>query len=66
MRNSYTILIGKLEGKRLPERSRRIWQDNIKMDLSEIRLESGEWIRFTQDRDRWLGVTLVVMNLQIP
>jgi hypothetical protein len=66
MRNSYTILIGNLEGKKLLERSRRIWEDNIKMDLSEKMLESGEWIRFTQDRDRWLGVTLVVMNLQIP
>jgi len=36
MRNSYKILFGNPEGKKLLERSRRRWEDNIRMDLREI------------------------------
>jgi hypothetical protein len=35
-RNAYTLLVGKPEGKRTLGRSRRLWVDNIKMDLAEI------------------------------
>jgi hypothetical protein len=36
-RNTYRILVGKPEGKRLLGRSRRRWVDNIKMYLREIK-----------------------------
>jgi hypothetical protein len=36
-RNAYKILLGKLERRRPLGRSRRRWEDNIKMDLGEIR-----------------------------
>jgi hypothetical protein len=32
-------LVGKLEGKRTLGRPRRRWEDNIKMDLQEIKLD---------------------------
>jgi hypothetical protein len=35
-RNAYTILVGKPEGKRPLGRTRRKWEDNIRMDLREI------------------------------
>jgi hypothetical protein len=35
-RNSYRILVGKLEGKRPLGRPRRRWEDNIIMDLREM------------------------------
>jgi hypothetical protein len=35
-RNAYRLLVGKPEGKRLLERPRRRWVDNIKMGLLEI------------------------------
>jgi hypothetical protein len=35
-RNAYRILVGKPEGKRLTGKSRRRWEDNIKMDIREI------------------------------
>jgi hypothetical protein len=38
IRNAYKILVGKHEGKR--PLGRRKWEDNIKMDLEEINLES--------------------------
>jgi hypothetical protein len=40
-RDVYRILVGKTEGKRPPGRPRRIWEDNIKMDLQEVRC--GVW-----------------------
>jgi hypothetical protein len=35
-RNAYRVLVGKPEGKRLPGRSRRRWEDNIKINRREI------------------------------
>jgi hypothetical protein len=35
-RGVYRILVGKPEGKRPLARSRRRWEDNIKMDLQEV------------------------------
>jgi hypothetical protein len=35
--NSYKILVGKLEVKRLLGRYRRKWKGNIKMDFRQIR-----------------------------
>jgi hypothetical protein len=37
--NAYKILIGKPEGKRLLQRPRHRWENNIKMDMGEI-----EWV----------------------
>jgi hypothetical protein len=36
MRNTYKVLVGKLEGKGPLERPSRRWEDNIKMDVQEI------------------------------
>ena len=38
----YRFLVGKPEGKRLLERPRRRWVDNIRMDLQEVGCE-GMW-----------------------
>jgi hypothetical protein len=36
-RNAYRLLVGKPEGKRPLGRPRRRWEDNIRMNLREIR-----------------------------
>jgi hypothetical protein len=36
MRNAYTILVGKPEGKRPLGRPRCRWEDDIRMDLREV------------------------------
>jgi len=41
MRGVYRVLVGKLEGKRTLGRPRRRWDDNIKMDLQEVRWGHG-------------------------
>jgi hypothetical protein len=64
-RNAYRILVGKPEGRRLLERPRRRWLDNIKMDLREIRLYGTDWIDLAQDRDQWRALVSAVMNLRV-
>jgi len=41
VRNTYSMLVGKPEGKRPLGRSRRRWGDNIRMDLREIRWQQA-------------------------
>jgi hypothetical protein len=42
-RNACRILVGKPEGKRPLGRSRRRWEDNIRMDLREIGWSGMDW-----------------------
>jgi hypothetical protein len=58
MRNTYNIIVGKLEGKKPLGRSRCRWKHNIKMDLREIGLD---WIHRAQDRDPWRALVNTVM-----
>jgi hypothetical protein len=62
MRNAYTILVGKPEGKRPLERSRCRWVDNIKIDLREIGWDSMDWIELAQDKDQWRALVNTVLN----
>jgi hypothetical protein len=43
-RDSYTIFMGKPEGKRPLRRPRRRWEDDIEMDLREIGWGGIDWI----------------------
>jgi hypothetical protein len=49
-RSVYRVLVGRPEDKRPLERSRRRWEDNIKMDLREIGIDWANWIKLAQDR----------------
>ncbi|KAJ4428760.1 hypothetical protein ANN_25753 [Periplaneta americana] len=52
-RNAYRVLVGRPEGKRPLGMPRRRWEDNIKMDLSEVGYDDRDWINLAQDRDQW-------------
>jgi hypothetical protein len=65
-RGVYRVLEGKPEGKRPLRRPRRRWEDNIKMDLQDVRCGGVEWIALAQNRDRWRALVNVVMNLRVP
>jgi hypothetical protein len=48
-RGVYRVLVGRPEGKRPLGRPRRRWEDNIKMNLTEIGIDGANWIRLAQD-----------------
>jgi hypothetical protein len=54
-RKLYKFLVGKPELKRKFGRSRRRWEDGIRMGLTYIGL-GVKWIKLDQDRDRWRAV----------
>jgi hypothetical protein len=64
-RKVYKVLVGMPEGKRPFGRPRRRWEDGIRMDLREIGLGVVDWIRLSQDRDRWRAVVSALMNLRV-
>ena len=55
-------LVGKPEGKRPLGRPRCGWEDNIKMDLPEVRCGGTDWVEL----DRWCALVNAVMNLRVP
>jgi len=66
MRNAYYILVGKPGGKRPFGRPRRTWEDNIRMDVGQIRWEGVEWLYLAQDGDQCRDVMNTVINLHVP
>jgi hypothetical protein len=49
-RGVYSVLVGRPEGKRPLGRPRCRWEDNVKMDLRETRIDGANWIQLVQDR----------------
>jgi len=58
--------VGKPKGKRLPERSRLRWEDNVQMDFHKVKFGGMDWIKLAHDRDKLQALVNVVMNLQVP
>ena len=52
-RSAFKIVTGKPTGKRPLGRPRRIWEDNIRMDVKEIGINTRNWVDLAQDRDYW-------------
>jgi len=60
------VLVGKPEGKRPLERTRRRWEGNIRMDLQEVGGSCGDWMELARDRDRCRVLVGTVRNLRVP
>jgi hypothetical protein len=62
----HRVLVGTPEGKRPLGGPRRIWEDNIKMDVQEGGGGRGDWMELAQYRDGWRALVSTVMNLRVP
>jgi hypothetical protein len=60
------ILKGKPTGKRHLGRPRRRWEDNIRMELKEIGINTSNWVDSVQDRDYWRALVNAALNFQVP
>ena len=61
-RSAFKNFTGKPTGKRPLGRPRRRWEDNIRMDLEEIGINTGNWVDSAQDRDYSMNSAL---NLRV-
>ena len=50
-RSAFKILTGTPVGKRPLKRPRCTWEDNIRMDLKEIDINTRNWVDSALDRD---------------
>ena len=65
-RGVHDVLMGKPEGKRPLGRPRCRWEDNIKMDLQEVRRGCGDSMELAHYRDMWRALVSTVMNFRVP
>jgi len=66
-RSAFKILTSKPTRKRSLGRSRLIvrWEDNIRMDLEEIGINTRNWVVSAQDRDYWIHLVNAALNLRV-
>ena len=65
-RCAFKTLIGKPTGKRPLGRPRRRWENNIRIDLNEILINTRNWVVSAQDRDYWRALVYAALNLLLP
>jgi hypothetical protein len=58
--------VGEPERKRPLQRPRRIWVNNINLDLGERTWNGMNWIDPALDRDQWRALVNMVINLRVP
>ena len=64
-RRAFKILTGTLAGKRPLGRPRRRWEDNIRIDLKEIGINTRNWVDSAQDRLYWRALVNAGLNLRV-
>jgi hypothetical protein len=65
-RTAFTILTRKFARKRSLGRPRCRWEDNIRMDLKEIGINTRNWVDSGHIKDYSRALVNVALNLQVP
>ena len=65
-RSAFEILTGTPAGKIYLGRPRRIWEENIRMDLKEMGINTRNWVDSAQVKDYWRALVNAVLNLRAP
>ena len=65
-RSAFKILTGTHTGKRLLGRPRRRWEDNIRMDLEEIGINTRNCLDSAQDSDYLRALENEALNFRVP
>ena len=65
-RSAINILTGKPGGERPLGRPRRRWEDNIRIDLKEIGINTRNWIDLAQNKVCWRTLLNAALNLRVP
>ena len=65
-RSAFKMLTCTPSGKRPLGRPRRKWEDNIRMNLKEIGINTRNWVDAAQDRHYWKVLVDAILNLWVP
>ena len=65
-RSAFKILTGTAAWKIPLGRTRRRWEDYIRMDLKEIGINAGNWVDSAQNKDYWRALVNAPLNLRVP
>ena len=57
---------GTSTGKRPLGKPSRIWEDNIRMDLKKIDINTRNWADSVQDRNYFRALVNATLNLRVP
>ena len=60
------VLTGTPAEKRSLGRPRHRWEDNIRMYLKELGIDTRNWIDSAQDRGYWRALVNAALNLLVP
>jgi hypothetical protein len=66
MRNAHKILFESASMEEPHGRSRRRWEDSIRMDLRETEWKNVHWMHLAQNGNQWQALVNTVMNLRVP
>ena len=64
-RSAFKMLTGTPAGKRPLGRPRRSWEDNIRMDLKGMGINTTNWVDSAQDRGYWRAIVSAALNLRV-
>jgi hypothetical protein len=65
-RSAFKIWTGKITTKSLLGGTRRRWEENIRMDLKEIIINTRNWVDSAQDRDCWRVLENTALSIRVP
>ena len=65
-RSAFKMITEKPTGKIPLRRPRHRWEDNIRMDLKEIGINTRNWVDSTQNKDYWRTLVNATLNFRFP
>ena len=65
-RSAFKIVISRPIRKRLLGKPRCRWEDNIRMNLKELGINTSNCVDSAQDRNYWRALMNAVLNFQVP
>ena len=64
-RSTFKILTGKATGNKPLGRSRRRWEDNIRIDFKEMGINTFSWVHSVHYRDQWEAFVHAALNFRV-
>ena len=64
-KRAFKFVTGTPAGKRPLGRPRRRWEDNIRIELKEIVINTRNWVDSAQDRDYLRALVNAALNLRV-